>query len=248
MAGIFVTRGDLDGAMRLYQESLAIKEALGDRQGKSATLHQMAGIFVTRGDLDGAMRLYQEALEAYEALGDRQGKSATLANMGVVLLQMGQLRPALEAFLESFLTLQNMGAAPDARAVAGWLIRFRREVGREQFDPLWHDVTAGAPRPDWLSADAPTPAAAAGRGESAAEGEGLSLEAWVQASVQAARQRSAQAGEWFGLAQRVAASRQYPPEIQALAQVLQRILLGESEVDLSALPEELAALVRREVG
>jgi hypothetical protein len=59
MAGVLVTRGDLDGAMRLYEQSLAIKESLGDVRGKSATLHQMAGVLVTRGDLDGAMRHHQ---------------------------------------------------------------------------------------------------------------------------------------------------------------------------------------------
>jgi hypothetical protein len=49
--------------MRLYQQSLEIKERLGDLKGKSATLHEMAYIYVTRGDLDGAMRLYQQVLE-----------------------------------------------------------------------------------------------------------------------------------------------------------------------------------------
>jgi ATP/maltotriose-dependent transcriptional regulator MalT len=62
MAGIvLVTRGDLDGAMRLYQQ-VARKwmERLGDLKGKAATLHAMANVLVTRGDLDGAMRLYQQ--------------------------------------------------------------------------------------------------------------------------------------------------------------------------------------------
>jgi hypothetical protein len=62
MAGVLVTRGDLDGAMRLYEQSLAIEESLGDVRGTSATLHQMAGVLVTRGDLDGAMRLYEQSL------------------------------------------------------------------------------------------------------------------------------------------------------------------------------------------
>jgi hypothetical protein len=52
MAYVLVTRGELDGAMGLYQQSLATHEALGDVQGKGATLHQMAGVLVT-GDLDG---------------------------------------------------------------------------------------------------------------------------------------------------------------------------------------------------
>ncbi len=41
--------GDLNGALALYQQSLDIKERLGDLQGKSATLNQMAVIFQKRG-------------------------------------------------------------------------------------------------------------------------------------------------------------------------------------------------------
>ncbi|MCI0477308.1 MAG: tetratricopeptide repeat protein, partial [Anaerolineales bacterium] len=81
---VFVTRGDLDGAMKLYQQSLQIQEQLGDLQGKSATLHQMAGVFVTRGDLDGAMKLYQQSLQVTEQLGDLQGKARTLSQMANV--------------------------------------------------------------------------------------------------------------------------------------------------------------------
>jgi tetratricopeptide (TPR) repeat protein len=81
MANVYVTRGDLDGAMRLYQQSLETFERLGDLRGKSATLHEMANVLVTRGDLDGAMRLYQQSLEIKERLGDLKGKSATLHEM-----------------------------------------------------------------------------------------------------------------------------------------------------------------------
>ncbi len=72
------TRGQLDKAMALYEQSLQIKEQLGDLQGKSATLHNMANVWVTRGQLDKAMALYAQSLEIKEQLGDLQGKSATL--------------------------------------------------------------------------------------------------------------------------------------------------------------------------
>jgi tetratricopeptide (TPR) repeat protein len=79
MAYILRLRGDLDGAMRLYQEALEIAERLGDLRGKGATLREMASILRLRGDLDGAMRLYQEALEIFERLGDLQGKAPRCA-------------------------------------------------------------------------------------------------------------------------------------------------------------------------
>ncbi len=74
MANVAVTRGDLDGALDLYRQSLDIKERLGDAQGKAATLHQMANVAVTRGDLDGALDLYRQSLDILERLGNAQGR------------------------------------------------------------------------------------------------------------------------------------------------------------------------------
>jgi len=101
--------GDLDGAMNLYKESLQIKEGLGDRKGKAATLHEMAGIYVTRGDLDGAMNLYKEALSILEGLGDLQGKSATLHAMADILRVRGDLDGAMNLYKEALSILEGLG-------------------------------------------------------------------------------------------------------------------------------------------
>jgi len=42
MAGVRVTRGDLEGALALYDQSLAIEEALGNMGGKAVTLSETA--------------------------------------------------------------------------------------------------------------------------------------------------------------------------------------------------------------
>ncbi len=117
-ATLLETRGDLDGAMRRYEQSLAIQESLGDVRGKSATLHQMAGVLVTRGDLDGAMRLYEQSLASDESLGDVRGKSATLVMMAQVQFMRGEHDQALRNARESLRLLQAMGAAPDAAKAA----------------------------------------------------------------------------------------------------------------------------------
>ncbi len=101
--------GDLDGAMRLYQELLQIDEGLGDLQGKAATLHEMAGIYATRGDLDGAMRLYQESLQIKEGLGDLQGKAATLHAMAGIYATRGDLDGAMRRYQESLQIKEGLG-------------------------------------------------------------------------------------------------------------------------------------------
>ena len=42
MATIYRQQGQVEQAMALYEQSLALKETIGDVQGKSATLHRMA--------------------------------------------------------------------------------------------------------------------------------------------------------------------------------------------------------------
>jgi tetratricopeptide (TPR) repeat protein len=108
-ATLLETRGDLDGAMRLYEQSLAIKESLGDVRGKSATLHAMAGVLETRGDLDGAMRLYEQSLAIKERLGDVRGKSATLHAMAGVLETRGDLDGAMRLYEQSLAIKERLG-------------------------------------------------------------------------------------------------------------------------------------------
>jgi tetratricopeptide (TPR) repeat protein len=125
-ATLLETRGDLDGAMRLYEQSLAIQESLGDVRGKSATLHQMAGVLETRGDLDGAMRLYEQSLAIQESLGDVRGKSATLHQMAGVLETRGDLDGAMRLYEQSLAIQESLGdvrgKSATLHAMAGVLV------------------------------------------------------------------------------------------------------------------------------
>ena len=110
MAAVFLTRGDLDRALLLYQESLLLKEQLGDKQGKAASLHQMAAVFLTRGDLDRALLLYQESLLLKEQLGDKQGKAASLHQMANILMARNQWDEAEAALSEAQQLASQIGS------------------------------------------------------------------------------------------------------------------------------------------
>jgi hypothetical protein len=53
--------------------------------------------------------------------------------------------------------------------------------------------------------------------------------------------------EDFKSAQKIAADSSAPKELQELGRVLQRIMAGVKDVDLSGLPEEWAEAVRRAI-
>ena len=109
LAGLCVTRGDLDRALALYQDSLKLLEQLGDIQGKAASLHQMAQVYLTRGDLDRALALYQDSLKLKEQVGDIQGKAASLHAMAQVYLTRGDLDRALALYQDSLKLLEQVG-------------------------------------------------------------------------------------------------------------------------------------------
>ncbi|MCS7170494.1 MAG: tetratricopeptide repeat protein, partial [Candidatus Kapabacteria bacterium] len=119
MANVLVTRGDLDGAMRLYQQSLQLQEALGDVRGQSAALHAIADVLARRGDLDGAMRLYeQELIITKEVLGHRHPQTQQiLSRLGLLLSEQGEFVTARQ-YLEQSLEIceQVFGANHPATA------------------------------------------------------------------------------------------------------------------------------------
>ena len=69
MAYIYTVRGDLDEAMRLYEQALSILEQLGDQQGKASTLTMMAQLLAVRGDRTTAIAYLHEALTIFQTLG-----------------------------------------------------------------------------------------------------------------------------------------------------------------------------------
>ena len=109
MAVIYATQGQIDEALKLYQQSLEIKEGIGNVQGKAATLHNMADIYRTQGQIDQALKLYQQSLEIKEGIGDVQGKAATLHSMAVIYRTQGEIDQALKLYQQSLEIKEGIG-------------------------------------------------------------------------------------------------------------------------------------------
>jgi tetratricopeptide (TPR) repeat protein len=107
-AYILAIRGNLDEALRRYQQSLEILERLGNLQGKAATLADMAEIHVTYGDLDKAVTIYQQVIELAETLGDQSIKSGTLSKMANVFFARGDLGGAMNLYQKSLAIEQEL--------------------------------------------------------------------------------------------------------------------------------------------
>ena len=95
--------------MGLWQQSLALKEQIGDVRGQAATLHNMAGVIAQQGDVARAMGLWQQSLALKEQIGDVQGKAATLANMAGVIARQGDVARAMGLWEQPLALLEQIG-------------------------------------------------------------------------------------------------------------------------------------------
>ncbi|NES23244.1 MAG: tetratricopeptide repeat protein, partial [Symploca sp. SIO3E6] len=101
--------GDIPGAIALYEQSLEIKESIGDLQGKAATLHQRGILKTNTGDIAGAIALYEQSLEIKESIGNMQGKASTLHQLGSLKANTGDIPGAIALYEQSLETFESIG-------------------------------------------------------------------------------------------------------------------------------------------
>jgi tetratricopeptide (TPR) repeat protein len=68
LAVVYQSCGNIDGARRLYDESLEIAKKLGDQQGIAITLGQLGILAEEEGHKKKAAQLFREALSIFERL------------------------------------------------------------------------------------------------------------------------------------------------------------------------------------
>jgi tetratricopeptide (TPR) repeat protein len=121
-ANIYAQQGQVEQALTLHQQSLDIKERIGNVQGKAATLHQMAIIYAQQGQVEQALTLYQQSLDITERIGDVQGKAPTLAMMGHLLATQGDVVRGMDCLRASLVLLEQL-KSPDAQTVRNIIAR-----------------------------------------------------------------------------------------------------------------------------
>jgi non-specific serine/threonine protein kinase len=84
-------QGDLDAARGHFQDSVAMKRALGDTAGLALSLAKLGEVLSSRGDARAAQRLLSESLTLVRDLGDRPGIAFVLERWAVAAV--AQHRP-----------------------------------------------------------------------------------------------------------------------------------------------------------
>ena len=110
---VYWYRGELDRAKEYHQESLEIREELGDRKGVATALNNLGLVYWSKGELDKATECYKKGLTINEELNDERGLSSVLNNLANISASMGELDVALEYHQQSLEIKERIATKQD---------------------------------------------------------------------------------------------------------------------------------------
>jgi tetratricopeptide (TPR) repeat protein len=124
-AGIAYWQGDMEMALKQYDECLALARAGGDRRALANALYNASfPRAVNYGDLKGAQPLIEESLSIYRELNDAPGTAQTLWVLGNLYNFLGRNTEAVAPLDESIERFRALGQ----RFGLGWVLHTRTLV------------------------------------------------------------------------------------------------------------------------
>jgi eukaryotic-like serine/threonine-protein kinase len=103
------SQGDLDGAQRLFDQSLAIAQKVGDNLNIAANLNDLGILHVLRGEHHLALQSYQQALAVNRQINRKYGINIAMSSIAHELADSGDLTQAIPKYREVLLQLHEAG-------------------------------------------------------------------------------------------------------------------------------------------
>ncbi|MBW4520441.1 MAG: tetratricopeptide repeat protein [Scytolyngbya sp. HA4215-MV1] len=102
-------QGQWQQALATFQQTLAIRQALGDRLNEGRTLTAIGRMYHSLGDYPQALTVLQKALAINRSLHDHQGEGATLNELGVVHRKLSRYDEAIAFHQQALAVSQQVG-------------------------------------------------------------------------------------------------------------------------------------------
>ena len=109
IAEVLQARGELDEALRILREVLAIYEQVRDPASTAMTYHQLGNVSYLRADYDAALYWIRKSLAIEEQLGNRAGTASSYHQLGNVSYLRGDLDAALDWTRKSLTIKEQLG-------------------------------------------------------------------------------------------------------------------------------------------
>ena len=101
--------GEYPRAIDYHQQSLDIKQAIGDRSGVAISLNNLGNAYYSLGEYPQAIDYYQQSLEITQAIGDRSGVAISLIGLGNAYYSLGEYPQAIDYHQQSLDIKQAIG-------------------------------------------------------------------------------------------------------------------------------------------
>ncbi len=109
IAGLLVTRGELDTARTAYQQTLELRRTIKDRRGEAIILSNLGDIALQRGRYEEARSYFEQSLQLNREIGNRQGEGGNLGNLGMTALQRGDYAIANDLLEQAIARARELG-------------------------------------------------------------------------------------------------------------------------------------------
>ncbi|MFX0116980.1 MAG: tetratricopeptide repeat protein, partial [Candidatus Hodarchaeota archaeon] len=106
---VYRRKGELDLALRLLQDSLYVREEIGNSLLIADFLNEIGVIYASKGQFNLAMEHLQQSLAIFEELRSKPNIIKVRNNIGMVYWQIGKLDQALESYYKCQILSEELG-------------------------------------------------------------------------------------------------------------------------------------------
>ncbi|MEM9215342.1 MAG: tetratricopeptide repeat protein [Cyanobacteria bacterium P01_F01_bin.150] len=96
-------------ALELFEQSLAIRQAIDDRRGEAESLNRIGLVYDNLSQYQEALDYYERALAIHNELVDRSNEAVSLNNIGGIYSSLGQYHEALSYYERSVAIRDELG-------------------------------------------------------------------------------------------------------------------------------------------
>jgi len=109
LATIYFHLGDLNTALKIYNNIRYKCEEWGDKNGFAGILHSLGMIHQDQGNYEEAVKLYNQSLKIAEELGNKSGIASTLHQLGMIHQRQGNYEEAVKLYNQSLKIKEELG-------------------------------------------------------------------------------------------------------------------------------------------
>ncbi|MFQ5980582.1 MAG: tetratricopeptide repeat protein [Candidatus Heimdallarchaeota archaeon] len=112
-------KGELDQTLDYFQQSLALRQELGNKHDIAVSLRNVGIFHASKDDVERALDYHQQALKLFQEVGNSYRIALCLTNIGVYHGEKGEFDSALEYCQQGLALFQELGNKPQVAYALG---------------------------------------------------------------------------------------------------------------------------------